>query len=213
MKRIILLPLALTFAANTAIAANSVDLRVTGTITPAACNISMTGGGDFDLGSIPAQDLNQTTETRKDVTGKTLNINCSGPTLVGFTLHDNRPDSVPGPNRGLGLGFDSSGNQIGRWSLNLRTPLTVDGSAALVTRSDDNGATWYAVDNTAWPINTDTYNALASFAIIGTGDSPSPIVNASAAAYINAYINPSNNLNTSEEIIVDGSATIELVYL
>jgi type 1 fimbria pilin len=55
MKKLALLPLTLMFAANAALAANSVDLRVTGTITPSACDISLTGG-DFNLGVISSNE-------------------------------------------------------------------------------------------------------------------------------------------------------------
>ncbi|MNR05266.1 hypothetical protein D3C85_1212830 [compost metagenome] len=59
MKKHALLHLAMVFTANSAFAANSVDLAVTGSITPAACDISLTSGGIFDLGEIENSDLEQ----------------------------------------------------------------------------------------------------------------------------------------------------------
>ncbi|MDR8046030.1 DUF1120 domain-containing protein [Burkholderia cenocepacia] len=41
----------------------SVDLQVTGIITPPACMISIDGGTVFDFGSIPASSLHPDTET------------------------------------------------------------------------------------------------------------------------------------------------------
>ncbi|WP_256590845.1 MULTISPECIES: DUF1120 domain-containing protein [unclassified Pseudomonas] len=54
---------ALIGVAPFAMAASSVDLTVTGTITPAACMPSISNGGAIDLGKISAKDLNPTTYT------------------------------------------------------------------------------------------------------------------------------------------------------
>ncbi|MFJ7311507.1 DUF1120 domain-containing protein [Pseudomonas sp. NPDC098747] len=102
MKNLLLLPLALAFASNAAMAANSVDLRVTGTITPTACDISLSGG-DLDFGDISSQEMNQLSHTELPTqSGKSLIIACSGATLAAFRTVDNRSDSNDPVNGALG---------------------------------------------------------------------------------------------------------------
>jgi type 1 fimbria pilin len=217
MKKIVLLPLALAFATNAALAANSVDLHVTGTITPAACNISLASGGEFNLGTINANDLAATTtSTLPAVGGQTMSITCSGATQVGFKLIDNRASSVPSglgvlSGLALGLGTDSANHPIGYYFLNLLTPTaTVDGSSAQFKSSSDAGATWNAVNGA---MTLDPFVYAFDLSSAGSSSQPVPITSASTGLEVLPIIQPEDTLDTSSEITLDGSATIELVYL
>ena len=221
MKKLVFAPLVLAFAANTALAANSVDLRVTGTITPAACDISL-AGGDFDLGTISAQDLNATTETDLgSSTTKQLNIVCSGATQVAFKAIDNRassrPSGVTGTSSIFGMGMDSANNPIGYYKIfSWPANAVANGSPAVFRHSNDEGATWTeaakdaSVSFVAYDIQQRIYAIDPTSG--GTGQ-PTPITSASAIIQVRPIIQPENTLDTSSEITIDGSATIELVYL
>ncbi|MFJ7311504.1 DUF1120 domain-containing protein [Pseudomonas sp. NPDC098747] len=203
MKKFLLLPLALAFASNAALAANSVDLRVTGTITPAACDITLTGG-DVDFGSL--KDLSSTEETSFTSPTKDLNILCSAPTQVGIKAIDNRQGTNTG--RAFGLGKDSADGKIGSYHIDLRNK-TVDGSAGQLTRSTDSGTTWTKVaDAMVNPAPTE----IISWAATGT-DAPVPVTSVTQQFEIDLAIAPTSTLDTSTDITLDGSATIELVYL
>ncbi|MDA8486729.1 DUF1120 domain-containing protein [Pseudomonas resinovorans] len=211
MKKLVFAPLVLAFAANTALAANSVDLRVTGTITPAACNISSTGGGNFDFGSLSAQELNATATTPWGELRNDLSITCSGATLVGIKALDNRAGTAAdSQSRSFGLGLDSQGNKIGFYHITTTATPTVNGSAGSSTRSQDNGATW--ATNASAAITTDQ-NHIVSWNAAGSPDDPVPVTSVSQTIRVNVHIAPENTLDTSSDITLDGSATIELVYL
>ncbi|MFJ7311465.1 DUF1120 domain-containing protein [Pseudomonas sp. NPDC098747] len=206
MKKLILLPLALALASNAALAANSVDLRVTGTITPAACDITLAGGA-FDLGSFDVGDLNATGNTRLPVpAAKNLSVICSAPTLVGITVVDNRPNTVP-VDAEFGLGSDGAGADIGWYIIDLLPP-TVDTASGVFTQSENAGATWTSA---ASYLNHNA-SSVASWNT-GTGTDPIQVTTIVQPITVSPVIYPTNNLDTSSEITFDGSATIELVYL
>ncbi|MFJ7316651.1 DUF1120 domain-containing protein [Pseudomonas sp. NPDC098747] len=221
MKKFLLLPLALAFASNAAMAANSVDLRVTGTITPAACDISLTGG-DFDLGAISGKDLSATkTTVFPEMTGKTLSIACSGATQVAFKAIDNRetstPSSLPFQGTLFGLGTDSQGAPIGAYQLRVYQPsILVDGSTGYIKTKVDGAGYWGSYGYPSVHLNS--YNVSPTlYALdagpVGGGAQPLPMTNASAGLKMVAAIQPENTLDTSTDITIDGSATFELVYL
>lgn len=219
MKKLVLLPLVLAFATNAALAANSVDLRVTGTITPAACNISL-AGGDFAYGTIDGGTLNTNTSTTvSEMGGRTLDIICSGATQVAIKAIDNRMGSIPVDQTSgdlFGLGVDGAGNPIGFYQIKvIESLITVDGAAGAIKFSDDNGATWLAGGElTHLQSSAKSSRILApDFATASANSQPSPITSASIGIKVNPTIQPTSTLDISNDIALDGSATIELVYL
>ena len=209
MKRLSLLPLSLLFAASASVAANSVDLRVTGTITPAACDISLIGG-DFDLGSIDSGSLNSTQKTALPTPAtKDLSIVCSAATLVGIKVVDNRPNLTANfDDDDFGLGQDGAGNDIGWYNIQLLTP-TVDAASGSFIRSSDAGATWAG---TRPDLLNHNVSSIASWNA-GVGTDPVAVTTVLQPIKVTPLIHPENNLDTSADIAIDGSATIELVYL
>ncbi|MDA8486363.1 DUF1120 domain-containing protein [Pseudomonas resinovorans] len=216
MKKITLLPLALALVANLSMAANSVDLSVTGTITPAACDIAL-AGGDFDFGTINTSDLSAgSTTTLPDLdAGHSLSITCSAPTQVSFRLIDNRLSSRPSgsSNDSLGFGVDGSNNPIGSYRI-WAGSLLADGEGAYLKATNCGGCNWFTAglpSELVRPLNSYAY---AIDPISNGFSAPIPITNASATLAIrNATIQPASSLDTSTDITLDGAATIELVYL
>lgn len=217
MKKLVLAPLVLAFTANAALAANSVDLRVTGTITPAACDVSL-AGGDFDLGSINSSELTFQRNQRPAVGGKTLNITCSAPTQVAIKAIDNRSGSVASiaeaPSLAFGLGVDSANTPIGYYYIHLlQAGATVDGGPGKVKYGFTSTNTW-ETNSGPTALSSDQSRILAFDPIATAGNSvPLPITSASALIEVQASIQSDSVLDTSTEITLDGSATIELVYL
>jgi type 1 fimbria pilin len=218
MKKLALLPLTLMFAANAALAANSVDLRVTGTITPSACDISL-AGGDFDLGIIPVSDLSTSgVSARQPVGGKTLSITCSGATMVGLKAIDNRASSLPSgasSEDAFGLGMDGANNPIGSYTIDLvQAGAQVNGAGAVFADTDNMGQSWrYYGNQDVFPMTAyNNYPRVFSMAP-QTGGGVIPVTSMSTQLQVSATIQPKSALDTSSEITIDGSATIELVYL
>ncbi|MFJ7311486.1 DUF1120 domain-containing protein [Pseudomonas sp. NPDC098747] len=208
MKKFLLLPLALAFVSNAAMAANSVDLRVTGTITPPACSISMPGGGDFDFGEVSmnaGEEISLTNPAKK-----ALDISCSGLTLVGITAADNKPNTESQKHQDLfGIGVDANGNAVGTYKIAI-SDLLVNTLSGFVTRSADSGVSWNAPNPSSIKNNASSVNSWNSSA---NSAPPEQITSVSQNISITTQMRPIDTIDTSQAITLDGSATIELVYL
>ena len=64
--------------ATQALAASSVDLNVRGLITPSACEISVSNGGQFDLGKLAAKDLSPNHITYLPKMSAQVSTTCEG---------------------------------------------------------------------------------------------------------------------------------------
>ena len=200
--------------------AQSVDLKVTGTITPAACLPTIAGGGTVDFGKINASDLNQTSPTSFSE-HRGFQIACDAATKVAIKITDNRSDSrvvgiVPGapavPEVHFGLGKAGTTN-IGSYVIGL--PMlenTADGNPADILKSEDGGSTWTAYGISGNILAKNSTVGLYSWASRG-GVQPIALENLSTTLVVLAAVDRGSNLPLGDEITLDGSATIELVYL
>lgn len=192
--------------ANLAVAASSVDLAVTGLITPSACAPSLSNGGLSDLGKIAAKDLNIDQPTQLPVHNLQLAISCEAPTLVALEPKDNRLGSAYGDSMGtrFGLGLVND-KKLGYTSLNLASILA-DGVPMFPIGSTE-ASTWA-------PTSLLSYAFLTSFtATRALPTVPTPIQQLSADVLITPTIAPSNTLPLTEEIPIDGAVTLTLKYL
>lgn len=222
MKKIVLLPFALALTTHAATAANSVDLRVTGNITPASCSISMSGN-TFDLGTLDAGKLTEPTRNPLPRTApSTMTIQCNAPTQVAFKTHDNRRASIPTtlPSKVFyyGLGFDAQNAPIGSYELVVLTPsIRVDGQEGNIKWSTTDGVNW-GVNSINGLDNLSPYSEINEIYSLDLASNqnhlpPTPATSMSMDISVEAYIEAMSTLDTSQEIAIDGSATIELIYL
>ncbi|WLH91391.1 DUF1120 domain-containing protein [Pseudomonas sp. FP453] len=189
-------------------AASSVNLNVTGTITPSACNPHLSNGGVYDLGKIQAKDLNIDQPTELRAQSLRLELACEALTLVALKPRDNRPNTHfdSGNNIKFGLGLINGNEKVG--SMLLRLPsIMADGTEMFAIGS---------VGQTSWsPTDILSPTFLTSF----TPDrgipnmAPAPIQRLSADVLITPRIAPANTLTLTEEVPIDGSATLEINYL
>ena len=111
MKKIIGLTvgMACLVATLNAQATTSAQLVVRGTITPAACNLSLAGSGIIDYGTIRSGELSQTAFNPREERTTSLVINCgTTPARFGLTFTDLQAGSkVTGI---LGAGFTEAQN-------------------------------------------------------------------------------------------------------
>lgn len=210
MKKI-LIPLAalsLWAVGSPAQAASSVDLSVTGSITPSACTPSLSNGGVYDLGKIAAKDLNADQPTPLAEHNLQLGITCEALTLVALKPSDNRLGSAFNNNPlYFGLGLVNGDEKLGNMTLHLDS-IVADGAAMYPISSVGSGSEWA-------PTSIMSPTFLTSFSLTRNSPSlaPAPIQQLIADVLITPQIAPANTLTLTTEVPIDGAATLELNYL
>ncbi|KFC76667.1 DUF1120 domain-containing protein [Buttiauxella agrestis] len=214
-------------SANSAMAADSVDVHVIGTITPAACTPTLSGGGNVDYGTIQANTLSKTDYTVLAEKTLDMSITCDAPVKVAVKAINGRPNSAAGSTEGAagfgvspvslgskgaahvaGLGLDGT-TKVGGYNIAFATSgNTLDGASAGTLISDDNG--------TSWAQGTDAMNDSA-VRYISWGNEGSNDVKAfttmNGKLLVQGYINKASELDLSKPVALDGLTTIEIVYL
>ncbi|HEC53920.1 MAG TPA: DUF1120 domain-containing protein [Gammaproteobacteria bacterium] len=195
-----------------AMAASSVDLSIKGSITPAACTPTLSNGGVVMHGKISYSDLNRYGATKLPTATIALSVNCTALTLFAIKPTDNREGSSsewPGGPSSFGLGFVNGDAKVGFYSLKMNNS-KADGVLQTVIESVD-GETWFdALDNAQmWQPNW-----MRSFKdSAGSGITPVPVQIMSADILVDTTINDKALLPVTQEIPIDGSATLDVVYL
>ncbi|OIN49707.1 hypothetical protein BFL40_23050 [Pseudomonas costantinii] len=195
-------------------AASTVELTVTGLITPMACTPVLSSGGLVDFGKISQKDLNQATGTRLPLKYLTLTVSCNAPGRYALRMRDNR-DGTAHVNSEIyyGLGLDHSGNKLGVYSVSFDPKQTVVDDLPQIygTESTTGGLAW-RTSNTN-PIDIGSRSLLGFTDVVGSTAGPSAVQNLSSTLKLEAVINAKQNLDLSTDTPMDGSATLEVVYL
>ena len=209
-RYLILVPLLFSQPAQAA----AVDLTVNGRITPASCVPSLSANGLVDFGKIAQQDLNLTTGTRLPLKSLGLTVTCNGPVRYALRMRDNR-DGTAYVNSEIyyGLGLDNSANKIGVYSVTFDPTLTVVDAVAEVygTESTTGGLAWRTANRN--PIDVGAKSLLGFTDTAGSTAGPMAIQNLTSTLTLETVINAKQNLDLSTDILMDGSATLEVVYL
>lgn len=195
-------------------AASTVELTVGGLITPMACTPVLSGGGLIDFGKISQQDLNQATGTRLPLKTLNLTVSCNAPGRYALRMRDNRDGSAHVNSEiYYGLGLDSAGNKIGVYSVKFDPRQTVadDLPVTYGTESTTGGVAWRTSNLN--PIDIGSRSLLGFTDVAGSTAGPSAIQNLTSSLTLEAVINAKQNLDLSVETPMDGSATLEVVYL
>ena len=204
----------LPLLAGTAHAASTVDLSVKGLITPMACTPLLSSGGHVDFGKISRNDLNEEVGTRLPLKSLTLTVSCNAPGRFALRMRDNR-DGTAHVNSEIfyGLGRDSAGNKIGVYSVSFDPKQTVVDDLAVVygTESTTGGLAWRTSNLN--PIDVGSRSLLGFTDVVGSMAGPSAIQTITSTLKLEATINARQNLDLSVETPMDGSATLEVVYL
>lgn len=205
-----LVALALLGGTSCVLAASSVDLTVKGSITPSACTPGLSQGGSVDYGKIPAKDLAVERMTDLPEVILQLGVNCESATVFALRASDNRAGSsylsLP---IFYGLGLVNGSQKLGVYELRLFNP--VGDTPVTPLYSADNGETWLSNPSGTY-FATDSW---AGFGDTSTGwpYSPKALRNVAVDLKVLTSIAPANSLTLTEEVPLDGHATIDLVYL
>lgn len=192
-----------------AFAASSIDLAVHGSITPSACTRLLGDAGVIDFGKIAARDLKPQAFTRLRDATLPLGVTCEGLTLFALKLTDNRPGSSASAPLGFGLGLTPGSEKIGVFNVVLHTP-TADNAPITQLQSLNEGQSWVVVeDGVALPALR-----LAAFGNASSGAwAPAPIRALRVQMQVSTSIAPAQGLTLDREVPLDGSATLDLLYL
>ena len=230
-----LLASVLAVTASSAMAASSIDIRVTGKIVPASCTPTFTsGGGVADFGTIKVASLNDTTMTAlPDVKTIPITITCEEATRIGVTFNDAHADSAPTAilpiaysdtdfalsvkaTSGLGM---YNGQKIGAYSMGIKNDVG--------TVTNDKGENLYPIFTTdasaisGWGYKSGSHylqiatdkSETYSFTNVFGGNAPVAQKQVNFIVGIMAQINPTNDLHITDEATLDGLTNVELVYL
>ncbi len=215
MKAIISLFAAGLLSSASVMASSAIDFGVVGKIIPGACYPTLSNS-TVDFGEIKVTELERHTATVVDRNHtNTLNISCDAATLFGVRGIDDRAGSV-GNNwyrAAYGLGLTGRGEKIGAHYVEVQPERsTIDGTSVFTTYSDARGQQWTLSDDVPSAIPND--GRLLGLTDIYKGyDGPIPIKHASIGLNHFLVIAPATDLTLSSEVVLDGKATIELIYL
>lgn len=191
-------------------AAPTTELKVTGVIKPPACTPAFTGGGVVDYGVIPAGSLKAGAYTTLPSKEIGMSINCDANVKVAFKTVDNRANStvagiVAEPNSNFGLGR-VDGKNVGGYTVQFSSNSSADAKEVSNIGSADGGKSWFNGVANVW-----TNNTLFSFS--NGNAAPVAFKQLNAKFNVTAVINKPENLNLSQDVPLDGSATFEVIYL
>ena len=225
--------LALAVLATTSLPAlaESVDVRVTGTITPTACTPTLSGGGTIDYGAINPASLSATDYTVLPEKQIDLSITCDAPAKIAVKALNKRPGTLAGVPEGsmgtgtppagvilfgsasyssAGLGLDGT-DKIGGYALRLTAGTAqADGTAVDNLFRDNSTLPWKpSTSGSAF----DPFNPReVSWAATGQLD-PVAFTTLNTKVAVQAYLNKASELDLSKPVVLDGLTTLELVYL
>ncbi|WP_426216801.1 DUF1120 domain-containing protein [Pseudomonas sp. DWRC2-2] len=190
---------------GTALAASSVDLTVRGLITPSACEPTLSGGGNVEIGKISAKDLKADEHTQLADQALQLTVTCDAATLMAIEPKDNRAGSASEiDDVAFGLGLVNGSEKLGYFAMVVESAVA-DGADVGPIASRDGGLTWTRL---MFLVN----NGITSVAN-STTVAPVPVQSLVADLTIMPNIAPASSLTLTEEVPIDGSATLTVKYL
>ncbi|CAH6189727.1 DUF1120 domain-containing protein [Citrobacter koseri] len=222
----------LALTASSVMAAPSVDIKVSGKIVPASCIPSFpSGGGIADFGTIKVASLNSTAPTAlPDIKTVPVAITCEEDTRVGVSFTDMHSASAPttgyainfastdfisSANYLFGLGLYGS-QKIGAYALGIQidsgTLTNGNGDNLVAYFSANDGTTWGTKAGNSYMQIINNNSEVYSFGK-SSASAPEPQTKVNFNVGVSAIINPTDDLQITDEATLDGLTTVELVYL
>lgn len=189
-------------------------LLVKAGFAPAACRPSLAGNANVNFGRIGMADLRResvTTFSRQTV----LEVDCDAPTRFAIRALDNRAGSVSdqllaaAPTL-FGIGRTADGQALGGFTARLGTGIGRDGSSAYPLLGDASAQTWRPHPD-GWLRSDGQPTALGRQATPGVA--PGAWSGLSLPLTVELHLAPARGLDVRQETPIDGSATLEIIYL
>ncbi|WP_315387722.1 DUF1120 domain-containing protein [uncultured Stenotrophomonas sp.] len=184
---------------------------------PGACTPRLSPS-TLDLGTVPRDSLRAEAASALAPRTVQLQLNCNGPTLLAVKLLDNRAgaDAV-----GWAAGLAEparfalaprEGGVVGVYELSFGA-VSNDGQVMQVVQGNGERASNWSAHAEGAPLQRfGAQSAVYAFATPGHG-MPAAVDNLSAPLQVEVQLAPASSLESSEETVLDGSVTIEIVYL
>jgi len=209
-------------ASIAASAAPGTELKVNGTVAPAACSLQLGNNGYVVYGLIASSSVNKATNTTLPTKTANFVITCDLPMRLSLAFSDNRASSKveglyqhAGATHGgwygdramYGLGT-VGGKNIGAFQLGFAN-VRQDGQFTYGLQSRWGG---YTSSEEHWGNN---YTNLIATSLQYTWgiDGPASVKTITGELTVTPVLEKGQNLPTGEEINFDGSVTVELRYL
>ncbi|WP_392891126.1 DUF1120 domain-containing protein [Pseudomonas migulae] len=190
-----------------ALAASSTELTVTGFITPSACTPFLSGNGNIDLGKIPVKDLNPDPDryTRLPTQAMQFTVKCDADTKFALDPTDNKAGTSFYDPSGFGLGLTDAGEKVGEFWVSIESAQADAQPAVAIMSYDKEEPNWQAG---GWIMT----GAITSVSASGT---PAPLAATEVVMDLDIapFIAPTNSLTLTDEVTIDGSVTIDVMYL
>ncbi|MBP0596492.1 DUF1120 domain-containing protein [Herbaspirillum sp. LeCh32-8] len=216
MKRLLhmLILVAAASAAAASHAAPSVELKVTGVIRPAACTPTLAGDGVVDYGNISSATLRQGQTTALPARQVVLTVSCNAAAKIALAVVDNRSSTrLAGITDGIKAGADYNfglgmvaGKKVGGYVLSFESGATADGRGVSGLVSSDLGNSWNGG-------NSFIQHEGNYYTFSDNGTQPSVQKVLSAQIKVQPVLNKAEELPLTQDVALDGSATIEVKYL
>ncbi len=181
---------------------------------PASCTPRLGQGGTVDLGRISARQLNDERATLLQ-RSLALTVQCDGPTRFALVAQDNRAGSaraIEGQASAtlFGIGTTRSGAGAGAYRLRVGSPMA-DGPL-LALYGTVSGQQWTRVTQDDAAVHHDG-RLLGFVRETEGGGGPSALTDFSAQLQVDVYLAPLRALQLDQELPIQGSATLEIIYL
>lgn len=189
-------------------------LRVRAGFAPAACRPTLTGSANVSFGRIGVGDLQResvTTFSRQTM----LEVDCDAPTRFAIRALDNRAGSVSDQlsvtaSTLFGIGRTADGQALGGFTARLGAGIGHDGSSAYPLLGDASAQTWRP-DPAGLLHNDGRPTALGRQSTPGVA--PGAWSGLSLPLTVELHLAPASGLKIHQETAIDGSATLEIIYL
>ena len=211
MRPLTSLLLLLLVVAGTAQSASSVDLSISATTHPAACDIRLENGGHVDYGVLQRSDLNADSSRETLLPARNLgwSISCGYAVPVGLQWTDNHAayGSLPVGTQYFSMGKDGRGAPIGSLEILYGDATVADGQTVSAISRQTGGTTW--IPNLTGIVDN---RFVLAFAAPGTG-TLGAFASYSGQLLLSTRIAPLDTLDQTRGIQLDASATVEIIYL
>jgi type 1 fimbria pilin len=201
---------AVLWAVANGVYASAANLRVAGTLLPTSCIPSFPAGGVYDLGTGAIKGFSADELNTLPAKSFSYRIDCDAAIPVSYRVIDNRASTITGAgNRAWAYGLGRQGTaNLGYVSVLIAGQPRADGRAVALLRSDNAGGSWAGA-----ALGTAVIPA-RSFSFTSTGSSaPEAFRRYEGAFTFQPYLRSLRGLNIDEEIVLDGSMTMEVTYL
>ncbi|PRA28933.1 hypothetical protein CQZ99_07310 [Pseudomonas poae] len=191
------------------------ELTLRARFAPVACTPHLSDGGIVDYGTLLAKDLSRDNENPLPAKTLLFSVNCDAAARFALIMHDNRNGSATGgiDETAYGLDLDNSQNRIGRYYVTIDpADFSADTFPTLYrTDSTTAGMAWSSASSRQIPIASNSYLGFTNSA--GSTSGPVSIQNLTGTLRIKTYLAPLQTLDLRNVVYINGSGTIEIIYL